>query len=336
MLTLRINKMPDFYTPVAIPSPLYNIDYTSKLLFMGSCFADHMGKQMQELKFKVCHNPFGVIYNPQSMAQNLMLLMEKDKFSESDLNFFNELWFSYSHYTLFSDPDKSVCLENINEQFKLAKESIIEAKILFITLGTSWVFRRKDNREVVNNCHKIPADKFDRYFSTVQQTVDSLSRAINMVRKANPSVKVILTVSPVRHWKDGAIENQRSKSALILSIAELQETLSDIYYFPSYEIFMDELRDYRFYAVDKLHPSEEAQKYIWEKFRNAFLTEGAKEISITIEKILSSVKHNPRFPSTQSHKKFLDKTTSRINILRQKYPFLDFSQELGMLNLPRQ
>jgi hypothetical protein len=328
MLILRSSKMPDFYTPVTIPPAPFEIDFASKVFFMGSCFAENIGRCLQADKFRVCCNPFGVVYNPLALSGNLMKLIEKDRFTEDDLSFYNELWFSYSHYTLFSDTTREACLDRINGQFLHAKKFIAQADVLFLTLGTSWAYRLKETGEIVANCHRIPASKFDRFNASVSEMVGALTSSVNALRKTNPSLKVVFTVSPIRHWKDGAIENQRSKAALILTVAAIQNNLTGIYYFPAYEIMIDELRDYRFYAADKLHPSEEAKEYLWEKFISAFLRDETKEILRNVERILNSVKHKPRFPSTKAFQKFIDDITENIRKLRKEYPFLDFNDEL--------
>jgi len=323
--------MPDFTTPVKLPDFPFKLDYTDKIFFMGSCFAEHMGARMQELKFQVCHNPFGVVYNPRSMANNLMQLLTKDSWQADELSFHNELWFSYSHYTLFSDTDKQQCLERINRQFLPAKKFILEADYLILTLGTSFTYCLKETGEVVSNCHKIPASKFDRSFLNVEQSSEVLGSMITELRKENPGLKVIFTVSPIRHWKDGAIENQRSKAALILAISKLQSSLEEVYYFPAYEIFMDELRDYRWYASDMLHPSEAAQELIWEKFSGSLMDEESISLMNNVERIVKSVKHKPRFPNTASYQKFLKKTLNNISLLEKEHIYINFSKEKAYL-----
>jgi hypothetical protein len=324
--------MPELMTRVSIPETLFKIDYHSSLFFMGSCFADTIGKRMSELKFRVCHNPFGVVYNPVSLSTNLKLLIEKDRFTEKDLSFYNELWFSFSHYTLFNDTDKQRCLKKINDNFNSAKEFIRTAAFLVLTLGTSWVYEHKVTGKVVANCHKLPAANFNRYFSTSTNSANHLKEAILKIREVNPDICVILTVSPIRHWKDGAIENQRSKAALILSVADLQKELNKIYYFPSYEIFMDELRDYRFYAADMLHPSEAANNYTWNLFATTVLTPETIPIIKNVEGILSSFKHKSRNTSTQSYLEFQRSLIEKVQYLQELYPFLDFQYELEALS----
>jgi len=318
--------MNDFLTQVQIVKPPFEITYRSNLFFIGSCFSDYIGKKMRELQFHVCTNPFGVIYNPLSIASNLELLVEKVCFTEDDLSFYNELWFSYTHYTLFSHPDKETCLRNINASFSEAKEFLFKADLLFITLGTSWIYRLRENGNVVANCHKQPASRFERSLLTVEQSYEALKLCIEKIRNINSDIKFVFTVSPIRHWKDGAIGNQRSKAALILAITELQDRLENIYYFPAYEIFMDELRDYRFYAADMLHPSESAQNYIWERFNESFISHDDMIILRNVEKIISSLEHKPRFPDTGAYRNFKQSVHKKIQELSKKFPFIDFHE----------
>ena len=320
--------MDEFMTHVAIPEPNSKITYRHNLFFIGSCFSDTIGAKMKELLFPVCHNPFGVIYNPLSVANNLSLLLKKESFTEKDLSFYNELWFSYSHYTRFSHPDKEKCLENINSVFQEARQFLSKADFIFITLGTSWVYHLKETGQVVANCHKQPASLFNHSFIPSEQSYESLKQSIESIKKINPDARFIFTVSPIRHWKDGAINNQRSKAALLLAIAKLQEWDNDVYYFPAYEIFMDELRDYRFYASDMLHPSESAQHYIWEKFIMNFLSEEDLQLLRNVQKIVSSVKHKPFFPNTKTYSNFRQDIIKKIKNLSDKYKFIDFSELL--------
>jgi len=319
-------------TYVDIPETPFKISYGSKLIFLGSCFADAIGKKMQELKFQVCSNPFGVLYNPVSITTSLKLLLNKEIFTENDIQFENELWFSFSHYTLFSDTNPQKCLERINKSFKIAKNFIRSSDILVITLGTSWVYELRSTGNAVANCHKLPAALFNRYFSTTEESAEKLKIIILELRKVNPNLKVIFTVSPVRHWKDGAIENQRSKAALILAVVKLQREIDNIYYFPAYEIFMDELRDYRFYASDMLHPSEQAINYTWEKFANAFFISTDLKIINNVERILNSIKHKPRHKDTQSYTRFIRSIINKINELQNSNTFIDFQSELEDLD----
>ena len=331
MPNLREKEMPEFTTPVSIQQSPFTIDYSSHIIFLGSCFAENIGSRMEELKFRVCGNPFGVLYNPLSIAKSLQFLVTKKEFTPDDLSFQNELWFSFNHYTLFSDIDKHRCLRNINESFEKAKSFIQQSAILFITLGTSWVYQLKETGEIVSNCHKMPASYFNRFFSSVENSAEALIKGIEAVRTVNPDLGIVFTVSPVRHWKDGAINNQRSKAALVLAIARIQEKIENVYYFPAYEIFMDELRDYRFYAEDNIHPSPMAQKYLWGRFIRTFMTNDTISLIESVDKILLRIKHKPRFSKTDSHKNHIRKTMEMIKEIIKEYPNLNFEKELDTL-----
>ncbi len=320
--------MAEFVTRIKIIKPEFQIDYNSRLFFLGSCFSDYIGKKMQQLKFTICHNPFGIVYNPISICNSILQLLYKEKFIEKDLNFHNELWFSYSHNTQFSDVDKSLCLKRINKSFEEARNFIQKSDVLLFTLGTSWVYELKETGEVVANCHKIPSAKFNRRFSPVDVTTENFCNAIQELRKSNPSVKIVFTVSPIRHWKDGAVENQRSKAALLLAIAKVQEQLEDVFYFPVYEIFMDELRDYRYYADDMLHPSVSGIEYTWERFADTFLSEESKKIISKVQSILNKINHRPLHENTNAYLKFVSSLREEIIHFQKNYPDVDFSNEL--------
>jgi len=324
--------MSGFFTSINIPQPDFRIDYQSKLYFTGSCFSENIGLRFKQLKFPVCVNPFGVQYNPFSITNSLHKLLDKDCYYEEDLNFENELWFSFSHYTLFSDPDQQKCLDKINSSFSAAKNFISEADIIVITLGTSWAYLLKDTDQIVSNCHKLPAKRFNRTSLSTGQSVSELSTVIKRIKGINPQARFIFTVSPIRHWKDGAIENQRSKAELLLTIAQLEKELNDVYYFPAYEIMMDELRDYRFYASDMLHPSDQAIDYIWKRFTDTYFTEETVKATAEIEQLINSLNHRPIHTSTNNYKKFIFSIRTKLESLLKKYPNLDFSPELNLLS----
>jgi hypothetical protein len=320
--------MSEFFTKVEIREPHFTFDYKSKIYLTGSCFTENIGTKLDKIKFNVCINPFGVQYNPHSIAKNLILLLDKESFYKDDLSFENELWFSYAHYTLFSDTDADSCLKKINISFLNARNFIRKSDILFITLGSSWAYILKENNEVVSNCHKISARRFDRFFSSPDQSFDVLKNALTRIKQINPGLKIVFSVSPVRHWKDGAVENQRSKAALLLAIARLEKELKDVYYFPAYEIFMDELRDYRFYAADMLHPSDAAIEYIWDCFKRTFFNEGTVKFAIEIQEFMNSFGHRPRHITSNAYKKFISSLINRLENLSLKYPGINMDKEL--------
>ena len=324
--------MTELVTRVEIPKPSFGIDYQSSILLMGSCFTEHIGKRMHRLKFNTLYNPFGVVYNPVFLTNQISMLIHKDSFTADDLHYFNELWFSFSHYTLFSDPDQNICLAKINEQFLTGKNFLLSSDVIIFTLGTSYAYKLHESGEVVANCHKMPADRFERFFSSSENSCSHLSDAIRKIRNTNPEVKFIFTVSPIRHWKDGAIDNMRSKAALIMAIAELQARFTGVYYFPVYEIFMDEMRDYRFYADDMLHPSSLATEMIWERFVQSFLTPDAINTSREIQSLLKSLDHRPMQTSSTGYKRFIRDLKYKLHTLENKYSFLNFQEERSLID----
>ena len=317
-----------FRTVIDIPKPEKQISYTTKIVLAGSCFADNIGIKLKEHKFPVDHNPFGVLYNPLSIKKNLEILIQKKLFNEADIHFYNDLWFSFQHHSSFSHPDKQICLEKINTSLMKASGFLRNAGFLFITFGTAWVYERKADNSIVANCHKLPAKEFNRYLLTVEDIVQNYEQLIDRIREINSALKIVFTVSPIRHWKDGAINNQVSKSTLILAIHRLKEKYPDVEYFPAYEIFMDELRDYRFYGNDMLHPSETAVDYTWKIFSDTYIDESSKELMKEIVKINKAKSHRPMNPSTDTYRDFLKNTIKKIESLQKKHPYLNLDEEL--------
>lgn len=304
------------------------ITYQTPVLFLGSCFTENIGIKMHELKFPVNVNPFGVLYNPVSVRHALEILLDHRDFNENDLNYHNNQWFSFYHDTEFSNTDKQTCLEKINATVNEARKHLQEVKYLVITFGTAWVYEYIKTEKVVSNCHKIPAKEFRRYKLGVEDIFVNWAKLINRIEEVNKDLKIIFTVSPVRHWKDGAVENQLSKSTLLLGIHQLKKIFENIEYFPAYEIMMDDLRDYRFYADDMLHPSKVAIDYIWEQFSKTYFEKHTVEISNEIEKILLAKNHRPFNPHIDSHRKFKENQLKKIKDLSKKYDFIDLNKEL--------
>ncbi|MGM0406524.1 MAG: GSCFA domain-containing protein, partial [Bacteroidota bacterium] len=304
------------------------ITYHTPVLFMGSCFTENIGDKMQALKFPAKVNPFGVLYNPTSVQNGLELLIDQKLFTKGNLDFFNEQWFSFYHDTEFSHPDLQKCLDKINTSIKSAAIQLRKSKYLIVTFGTAWVYKYLETDLVVSNCHKIPAKNFERFKLGVEDIFVEWAKLINRLNELNKNLKIIFTVSPVRHWKDGAVQNQLSKSTLILAIHQLIKIFKNVEYFPSYEIMMDDLRDYRFYADDMLHPSSAAIEYIWEHFSETYFDSETKQINAEINKILQAKNHRPLNPETENHRKFLKNQIQLIEKTSQSYPFIDLTEEL--------
>lgn len=311
-------------TEVALPEYPFSLDHHMPIMLMGSCFTDKIGKQLERYRFPVSINPFGITYNPLSVQKSLEALMFKEVYSEKDLKRYNELWFSFDHYTGFSSPERDQTLEKINAAFRSAKELLSRAGLLILTWGTSWVYRYNKSGEVVCNCHKIPAKEFTRMQLTTGEIVSAYKKLLPQLFEFNKQLKVLHTISPVRHWKDGAHGNQLSKAALLLAGEELRITFPDqFFYFPSYEIVMDELRDYRFYAGDMLHTNQQATAYIWEKFREALIAESSKEIIAELEPLLKLLGHRPGRTADRAQVRMEEKIREKLRYLKTKYPGLD-------------
>ncbi len=323
--------MNTFRTVVEI-SPWENkIGYDDPSVWMGSCFTENIGNKMKRLKFPVQVNPFGVIYNPVSVKNSLEVLIEIKFLGYDDLKWHNNMWHSFYHHSSFSHPEKDECLDMINSSIKEASSLLREARFLFITFGTARVYEYIETGRIVSNCHKIPAANFRHYLLEVDYIVEVFKEVLNKLSYLNPAVNVVFTISPVRHWKDGPVGNQLSKSSLIVAVQRLVELFSFAYYFPAYEIVMDDLRDYRFYEKDMLHVGSQAVDYIWEKFSGAFISHNSALIMREVEKICQALSHKPFNPASPQHRSFLQKVKLQIGELEKKYPFLNFREELNMI-----
>jgi len=318
-----------FFTEIQIPEFPWKMDYSKSMMFFGSCFSENIGQKLIDLKFNVDLNPFGILYNPESIANSLKILLEKRVFTENDL--FNDqgLWSSFCHHSRFSDVDCKVALEKINSRISSSNEFLKKADFLVITFGTAWVYELKKTGQIVSNCHKVPANEFRRFRLGVYEITESYRELLEELWNLNPNLKIVFTVSPIRHWKDGAIENQVSKATLLLAIDLLINGFGKqkCNYFPSYELMMDELRDYRFYAEDMLHLSPVAVDYIFDRFCQVMVSKESLNISKNVMKIRKTVLHRPVNTSSAEYEKFLRFNIEEINKLTLSFPYLNFTQE---------
>ena len=265
-----------FRTEIPTPKYSFNINYQDKLMLVGSCFSDHIGNFFQEMRFDTLSNPFGTLFNPVSIANALKMCINPELFNEQYIDFFNEKWISYAHHGKFSHPDKETFRQNISQCLNRAHDFLASANYLFLTFGTAYCYRLIERNLIVANCHKIPANQFEKQLLTIEQIVGLYQDLLEQLQQFNPQLKIIFTVSPVRHLADGFHENQISKSTLHLSVNQLVDNINT-YYFPSYEMVQDDLRDYRFYAADLCHPSDAAVTYIREKLTEALFTPETQE-----------------------------------------------------------
>jgi hypothetical protein len=310
-------------TEVELPAYPFQLDHGTAMLMMGSCFAEEIGRFLERYLFPVCINPFGVTYNPLSLLHGLKALTGKEAYAEADLDQHNGLWFSFDHYTKFSHPDREKALEGINLKFLEAKDFLARTSVLMITWGTAWVYRHGSTQRVVNNCHKIPAKEFTRMRLSSRQVIEAYEPMLDSLISQSPDIRILFTVSPVRHWKDGAHGNQLSKAVLLLAVESLRQSFPDhCYYFPSYEIVMDELRDYRYYANDMVHTNELATRYIWEKFSQVLIHQQSLDIIHDLEPLLRMRAHRPIRPEGPLHAQVVLRMKELRTKLNQKYPRL--------------
>jgi hypothetical protein len=314
-----------FTTKIPIQKYEHAITYDSKIMLLGSCFAESMGKKFGYFKFHMTTNPFGIIFNPVSLAKIVERCVQKNYFTENDIFFHNELWHCYEVHSELSHPDKNTLLTSLNELIDATHQQLTEATHLIITFGTSWVYRNIETNEIVANCHKVPQKQFAKELLSpeiIAQSIESILFAISVL---NPNCKCISTVSPVRHLKDGFTENTLSKAHLIAALHKtITHNPSPINYFPSYEIMMDELRDYRFYEADLLHPNQTAIDYIWIQFFENYILESEFRLMNEICTIQKGLQHRPFHEDTAQHQKFLIDLKTKMTTVKNKLPFISF------------
>ena len=262
--------MQDFRTHLPLPKYDFGINHSHHVMCLGSCFAENIAQKLQNFKFSTLLNPHGILYNPVSIEKSLNQLRSAHQFSESDLLGHQGLWHSFDHHGQFSMPDQKDTLKKINERLEEGHHFLKNANRLIVTLGTANVFVYKKSGEIVANCHKLPGNEFERKRLKVETIVKKLSPIFSKLKTEKPGLHIITTVSPIRHIRDGLVENQRSKATLLLALDQICADLEFVHYFPSYEILLDDLRDYRFYEADMIHPNEVALNYIWDIFKTAF------------------------------------------------------------------
>jgi hypothetical protein len=313
-----------FRTVVKCTASPDKISYGTPFLMLGSCFAENLGARLQQLKFDVVLNPFGIVYHPAPAAHNLERIIAGQLYTKNELLYHNELWCSFDHHGRFSHPDASECLKQINAGLSRAHDVLARAKWLFITFGTAWAYRLKSSGRIVANCHKLPASGFERIRFDTDEIYAVWKETIDRLRQFNPAVKVVFTVSPVRHLRDGAHENQLSKATLLLAVHRLNRELADTAYFPAYEIVLDELRDYRFYSEDMTHPNSTAINYIRQRFCESYMTEDTLQTVKAVEDTVKAAAHRP-IHHTSACRKFADSRLEQISKLKQQYPHLDFT-----------
>lgn len=316
----------DFRTQIPDWTTDLRIDYNSTGVWLGSCFANNMALRMQERKFRICHNPFGVLFNPLSIARTIERLADRKEFTAADLNRSEDLLFSYDSQNEFDSNDTQACLDALNQSLATGASRLSDADYVVITFGSAWVYELKERACVVANCHKQPASLFNRRMLSVEEIVERFDA---LLHGALASKRILLTLSPVQHLREGFEDNSLSKATLRVAIGKLCSTHVGVEYFPAYEIMNYDLRDYRFYDSDMVHPSPLAEDYIWQKFGQGVFDQQTRQLITRVEEILSACRHRPLHPATQQHRRFMKTMEERCRNLQQLCPTIDLSQEIG-------
>tara|TARA_R110002167_G_scaffold308208_11_gene512980 strand:+ start:672 stop:1628 length:957 start_codon:yes stop_codon:yes gene_type:complete len=303
------------------------IGYDSRVLLMGSCFSENIGEKLAYFKFRSLQNPFGILFHPKAIENLFERAVEHREYGDDEVFFLNDHWQSFDVHSNLSAISREEALHNLKEALQNTAHQIEATTHIIITLGTAWVYRHLKTKKFVANCHKVPQKEFTKELLSIDVIAVCLGNIMALVKVVNPKVQFIFTVSPVRHLKDGFVENQRSKAHLIAGIHQILESSNaefQMAYFPAYEIMMDELRDYRFYESDMLHPNPLAIDYIWEKFMHVWIAEKAHGTMAGVDDVQKALQHRAFHPDSEHHQKFKKTLAGKITYLQQEHPFMAF------------
>ncbi len=312
---------------VDIQSPPQRITYRDRIFLIGSCFTEHIGKRLEDLKFPVLQNPNGILFDPVSVCKSINSYIDLKNYEDNDLFFLNDLWQSWDHHSIFSGINKLEVLSGIKQSQMAAHEYLKTASWLIITLGSSFSYGLKESETPVANCHRAPAQWFNKSLLPIEETTTHLSDTIKKLKTFNPALKIIFTISPVRHIRDGVVENNRSKARLIEVVNRLLEAFDHTFYFPAYELVIDILRDYRFYDIDLVHPNYAATEIVFNRFEQSFIDTETQLLMGEVRKIINAFKHKPFHPDTNQHRSFLENSFEKVLSLQAKLPHLQFDRE---------
>lgn len=307
-------------TTVPVSPESNEIDYNSTILLLGSCFAESIGERFEHFKFQNLQNPFGVIFNPVSLVRLIDRAVNNEAFTEEDVFERDQQWFSFEAHSSITAATGKELTALLNDRLKSLRAYLESGTHIAITFGTAWVYRRIETREIVANCHKLPQKEFSKELLSVDEVKKAMMHILESIRKVNKQASIIGTVSPVRHLKDGFIQNTQSKARLVVALG----AIPGFHYFPAYEIMMDELRDYRFYDKDMLHPNETAIEIIWERFRSVWVSSETDALQKEIDSIQKGLRHRPFVPDSDSHRVFQKKLQNKIKAIIKKLPHVDF------------
>lgn len=322
----------NFTLPITIPAATIAIQHSDKILLTGSCFTEHMSSRMEQVRMDVLANPSGIMFNPESVADSLNAYIDNRNYTPGDLFQLQEIWNSWDFHSDFSATGSEAALQRMNNAVSGAATFLAEADWLIVTFGSAFQYFTTalagEAGRGVANCHRAPGQWFEKRLLTVETIVATWSRLIERLQSHNPKLKLIFTISPVRHVRDGVVDNNRSKARLIEAVHTLIETYNHCSYFPAYEIVIDILRDHRFYDVDMIHPNYAATQYVWERFADTYFTADTRKLLARIQDIQTARHHKVRFPDTEAHSRFKASYRQKLLALQELYPYLDLREAL--------
>lgn len=327
----------EFLLPIDLKQQLRQISYGEKIMLMGSCFTEHIGNSLAALKFDVLQNPNGILFGPDAVCKSLLAYKDKKIYKEEDLFLLNEVWYSWDHHSRYSHTSREAALQLINESQQQAHDFLKSAHWLVITLGSAFTYTLTEVADRaaaalnsgVANCHRAPASWFRKEMLETTTIIPMLHDCISEIRQLNPQLQIIFTISPVRHIRDGVVENNRSKARLIEAVHQTVSSVENSYYFPAYELVIDVLRDYRFYDIDLVHPNYPATSFVLEKFTDSCIAAESRLLMKEIRQIINARKHRPLQPGTNAHRQFLIQSLEKVTQLQQQYPFLNWKEEIS-------
>lgn len=333
----------DFHLEYKVPALPEAIRHEEPILLMGSCFTENMAAKLKQVKFTTLENPHGILFNPVSIRMAIEDYVHAANYQSEQLFYFNESWHSWKHHSRFSAPEAAMAIQRINASVHEAAEFMKKAGWLMITLGSAFVYRLPGNANNaavppggwVANCHKVPTNQFEKVLLSASEVMEELQQIIQLSRSVNPALKILFTISPVRHLRDGFVENNRSKAALIQAVHQICSSILQVYYFPAYELIIDDLRDYRFYAEDMVHPNYAATQYVWEKFSEACMSATTRKLNAELLQIASAFQHKPFNQNSVAHEQFLSQFYHKTQTLLQQNPFLALETELNYFGSKR-
>ena len=313
----------DFVIP-QLPKQLH-IEYP--IVMSGSCFAQHIAERLSDLKWNVCCNPNGIVFNPISVFEGILSCAKNLEVDENSIFQYNDMWHSWNHHGRFSTHSKEELISGILVEQQKAFDTLTTCKSVVLTLGSAWIYELADSKKIVANCHKVPSHQFIKRLLSV----DEILHSFNMLA-SHPLLKdkqFIFTVSPVRYVRDGLVENNRSKALLLNAVHEIVSQYNHVHYFPAYEIVIDELRDYRFFEEDMVHPNKMAIDYVFEKFADVAIDKESKELMVELTEVNKAYLHRPINAQTDAHAKFMKTYEKKVSQLKTRFPFLDMEKELN-------